>query len=113
MRRKERVCCEGKASITTKAMAFLLLLLLLFGTVSLPINAETNGAGDHVVICQVYGGSDNGVASHSFIELYNPTTEAIDLTGWSIQYRSSSNGPHGDSWNMFPLQGTIAVGSIF
>ena len=39
---------------------------------------------DHVIVNQVYGGADDGTASHSFIELYNPTDEAVDLTGWKL-----------------------------
>lgn len=46
----------------------------------------------HVMINQVYGGSDDGAASHSFIELYNPCDEAVDLKGWELQYRSSEDG---------------------
>lgn len=42
----------------------------------------------HVVINQYYGSgvSDGGAVDYGFIELYNPTAEAIDLGKWSIQY---------------------------
>lgn len=60
----------------------------------------------HVLVNQVYGGSDDGYASHSFIELYNPCDAAVDLTGWELQYRSSTDG--GDTaWHELSLTGTI------
>ena len=67
----------------------------------------------HVVINQVYGGSDNGVASHSFIELYNPCESAIDLNGWELQYRSSESGDQKDAWAELSLTGTIPAGGYY
>ncbi len=46
----------------------------------------------HVMVNQVYGGSDDGYASHSFIELYNPCDTAVNLNGWELQYQSSPDG---------------------
>ncbi len=73
-----------------------------------PYNAD--GAYDitveHVLVNQVYGGSDDGYASHSFIELYNPCDTAVDLSGWELQYRSSEDGDH-KTWNELSLTGTI------
>ena len=45
-----------------------------------------------VVINEVYlnGGSAGATYAKKFIELYNPTSAAIDLSGWSIQYKSSA-----------------------
>jgi DNA/RNA endonuclease G (NUC1) len=68
---------------------------------------------DHVVISQVYGGGGNGGATftHDFVELYNPGSITFDLTGWSLQYASST----GTGWNSNkqPLGGTIAPGEYF
>ena len=61
----------------------------------------------HVIINQVYGGSDDGAASHSFIELYNQSTESVDLTGWRIAYRSSADGDNSESWEYLDLAGSI------
>lgn len=60
----------------------------------------------HVLVNQVYGGSDDGYASHSFIELYNPCDAAVDLTGWELQYRSSADGED-TAWHELSLTGTI------
>ncbi len=68
---------------------------------------------DHVVISQVYGGGGNTGATytHDFVELYNPGTVTFDLTGWSLQYASST----GSGWNnnKQPLGGSIAPGEYY
>lgn len=45
---------------------------------------------EHLIINQVYGGGGKGSTpiSHSFIELYNPTSEAVDLIGYRVKYTS-------------------------
>ncbi|MEO5501704.1 MAG: lamin tail domain-containing protein, partial [Ginsengibacter sp.] len=50
----------------------------------------------HLVISQVYGGGGNSSASYTndFIELYNPTSAAINVKDYSVQYASST----GTSW---------------
>ena len=61
----------------------------------------------HVIVNQVYGGSDDGAASHSFIELYNQTAEDVDLTGWRLAYRSSEDGDDSGQWSYLELTGVI------
>ncbi|HAI76261.1 MAG TPA: hypothetical protein DCM08_08430, partial [Microscillaceae bacterium] len=58
-----------------------------------------------VVISQVYGGGGNSGATlrNDFIELYNPTSSAISLAGWSIQYASAT----GTTWSKTDLTGSI------
>ncbi|WP_165822685.1 OmpL47-type beta-barrel domain-containing protein [Paenibacillus montanisoli] len=61
---------------------------------------------NHVLISEVYGGGGNAGANYKndFIELYNPTSQDIDLTGWSVQYASAA-GVFGS--NKTTLSGTI------
>jgi 5'-nucleotidase len=61
-----------------------------------------------VVINEVYGGGGNSGAplNRDFVELYNPGTTAVDVTGWSVQYASSA----GTTWQVTPLTGSIAPG---
>jgi gliding motility-associated-like protein len=68
-------------------------------------------AANHVVISEVYGGGGNSgsVYKNDFIELYNPTLTAVDLTNWSVQYASAA----GTSWQVTPLTGTIAPRSFY
>ncbi|MFF3021829.1 DNA/RNA non-specific endonuclease [Gottfriedia sp. NPDC057948] len=48
--------------------------------------------GTHVVISEVYGGGGNSGTSYKndYIELYNPTDTSVGLSGWSVQYASST-----------------------
>ena len=59
-------------------------------------------AQPHVLINQAHcNGGTVGSVSHSFIELYNPTGNAVDLGGYSVQY--ASNGV----WSVLPLTGKM------
>lgn len=55
----------------------------------LPASADTSGTG--VVINEAYlsGGSAGAAYTNKFVELYNPTDAAIDISTWSLQYRSA------------------------
>ncbi|HYI11426.1 MAG TPA: DNA/RNA non-specific endonuclease [Thermoanaerobaculia bacterium] len=66
---------------------------------------------DHVVISQVYGGGGNSGAAfkNDFVELYNASTVAFDLSGWTIQYGSAT----GTTWQVQPIGGTILPGEYY
>ena len=72
---------------------------------------ESAGAG-HVVINQAYGGGGNSGAEYKndFIELYNPTNQPVDLTGWSVQYASKAGSFGGNITN---LTGTIKAHGFY
>ena len=59
---------------------------------------------DHLIINQAAGVGKNadGAISHSFVELYNPTENAVNLNGMSLQYVENGN-----DWVVLPLTGTI------
>jgi hypothetical protein len=63
------------------------------------------GMSQSAVISEVYGGGGNGGATYQndFIELYNPTSSPINLTGWSVQYASTS----GTTWQVTNLSNSI------
>jgi len=69
-------------------------LALVAGTVAAvplsPASAAPDGSG--LVINEVYlnGGSSGATYKNKFVELYNPTSEAISVNGWSVQYRAYS-----------------------
>lgn len=67
--------------------------------------------GGSVVISQVYGGGGNSGATlrNDFIEIFNRSAAAVDLTGWSVQYASAA----GTTWQVTPLAGSIAPGSYY
>lgn len=60
----------------------------------------------HIVVSEVYGGGGNQGAlyKNDFIELYNPTSGSVDLTGWSVQYASATGS---GSWHSALLKGQI------
>ena len=64
-----------------------------------------------VVISEVYGGGGNSGATftHDFIELYNPSPNPVNVSGWSVQYRSNA----GTTAQVTNLTGTIPSGSRY
>jgi len=66
--------------------------LAIAGLVALPPPAQADPAGDGLVINEVYGGSGNSGATlkNDFVELFNPTDEAIPVGGWKVVYASKS-----------------------
>lgn len=63
----------------------------------------------HVVINQVYGGGKKEAYSdYSFIELYNPTDKDVDLSTWSLLYKSSMDDiDYANAWQKVQLEGVI------
>jgi gliding motility-associated-like protein len=66
----------------------------------------------HVVISEVYGGGGNTGSTYKndFIELYNPSNLAVDLTGWSVQYLSAAGT---GTWAATPLTGNIPAKGFY
>jgi beta-lactamase superfamily II metal-dependent hydrolase/fibronectin type 3 domain-containing protein/DNA/RNA endonuclease YhcR with UshA esterase domain len=64
-----------------------------------------------VDISQVFGGGGNSgaVFTNDFIELFNRGNSAVDLSGWSVQYASSTSG----TWTVTPLSGRILPGQHY
>jgi len=64
-----------------------------------------------VVISQLYGGGGNSGATlkNDFVELFNPGSTSVSLTGWSVQYASASGG----TWQVTALSGSIGPGQYF
>ena len=58
--------------------------------VSFAVDQTYDPETPHMIVNQIYGAGKGEWASHSFIELYNPMSTSAELTGWSIQYRSSA-----------------------
>jgi hypothetical protein len=69
---------------------------------------DTVAAPPAIKVSEVYGGGGNSgaILKNDFIELYNPTGTAVDLTGWSVQYASAA----GTTWLVTPLAGSIPAG---
>jgi predicted extracellular nuclease len=86
-----------------RKLIFLAGFLFIAGLLKAQVN--------HIVISQIYGGGGNSTAvyKNDFIELFNPTDVPISVTGWSVQYASSS----GSSWQKTDLAGNIPAHGYF
>jgi hypothetical protein len=91
------------------------LLLICFATASAyriisppPVRGAVS---PDIVISQVYGGGGNSGATftHDFIELFNRGNTTINLSGWAVQYASST----GASWQKTDLGGMLAPGKYY
>ena len=81
-------------------------------TLNTSLRFNVAGSSQSVVISQVYGGGGNAGATirNDFIEIFNNGIDAVDLTGWSLQYGSAA-GIFNLSPNVpTPLSGTLAPG---
>lgn len=101
---------SGKDGNEMKRLLGIFAALVLLLTAVFPAYAAENG---HVIINQVYGASNDGYADHSFIELYNPTNQNVDLNGWSVQYRSSASGNQTNGWAVLKLTGVIEANGYY
>lgn len=100
--------------MSTKRIVFNLVvtLSLILGLVPLALPARVAQAvSPDIVISQVYGGGGNSGATlkNDFIELYNRGLASVNVTGWTVQYASST----GSSWQKTTLAGTIEPGKYF
>ncbi len=66
-----------------------------------------------IVVSQLYGGGGNSGAPYTndFVELYNRGAATVDITGWSLQYASSTGS--GWDFNKTPLGGAIGPGEYY
>jgi hypothetical protein len=67
------------------------------------INAisENKNLADHLVISEIKTSGENG-ADDEWVELYNPTSQPVDISQWSVQYRgSSSSAFHKKNFNPY------------
>jgi len=84
--------------------------LLIIATGIIPA-AASGQIANHLVISQVFGGGGTsaGLYTNDFVELYNPTSNPVSLTGWSVQY---ALGPTA-IWLVTNLSGTVPANSYF
>lgn len=89
-----------------------LAIALAAGTVSVVSpTAQAAPDGSNIVINEVYGGGGNNgsVYSNDFVELFNPTSAPIDVTGWTLNQYSAKGNLGGSA----QLTGIIPAGGYF
>jgi len=93
------------AAVTAAALAASGLVALT------PLAATAAPDASNVVITEVYGGGGNSGAAYQndFVELYNPTVTAIDLSGLTLDYKSATGGSGGT----VALRGSIPAAGYF
>jgi 5'-nucleotidase len=103
-----------KAPALTTSIALTTGLALALGLAPLTPAAPAVAApdGSSVVINEAYlkGGSANAPFARKFVELHNPTTAAVSLAGWSLQYRSATGT---GAFSTAALSGSVAAGGYF
>jgi uncharacterized protein len=84
------------------------LTLIFVLAAVLVMSPVAHGASSDLVVSEVYAGGGNAGASftNDYVELFNRGTTTVDLSGWSIQYATST----GTTWSATALFGTLAPG---
>ncbi|GAA4595926.1 ExeM/NucH family extracellular endonuclease [Planotetraspora phitsanulokensis] len=72
--------------------------------------ASASPAGTGLIISEAYvnGGSSGASYLNKFVELYNPTPNAISLTGDTLQYRAPTSTVVPSGSQVYALSGTVA-----
>ncbi|RYF05001.1 MAG: hypothetical protein EOO78_02615, partial [Oxalobacteraceae bacterium] len=98
-------------SMTPRASHSVPVRMTVLAALLAGLSASALAAPGDVVISQVYGGGGNNGATHQndFIELFNRSSAAVDLSTWSVQYTSSS----GTTWQQTRLTGRIEPGQYY
>src|SRR5476651_1437883 len=95
-----------KAIHLSKLLSLVVCLAMLL---SLAPFQSAQAVSTSIVISQVYGGGGNVGATYKndFVELFNLSSSAVDITGWTVQYTSATGNL---TWQTTPLTGTIQSG---
>lgn len=79
---------------------------------SCAIASLTHASTQGVVISQVYGG--NGATfNRDYVELFNASTQPVDISGWSIQYSSASGTGLFSGNGVSVLNGVLQPGQYY
>lgn len=90
----------------------LFLIVFVHGTKTLQkVSAQTTDSiSNHIVISEVQVASSS--ANDEFVELYNPTVDDVDLTGWRLS-RETKNGATTSANLVSSMSGTIKAHGYF
>ncbi|MCE7748433.1 MAG: lamin tail domain-containing protein, partial [Candidatus Heimdallarchaeota archaeon] len=89
--------------MSSSKFKFLTLMLLVLISIQFAPTTNSTPAGDNILITEVLYDAPTSDATEEWIELFNPTTSPIDLTGWTIE----------DNYDSFVLSGIIPAKSYY
>ena len=89
----------GSAAITASASG-----------VMATITATVGATACHPVINEVQSAGTS--PADEWVEIYNPCTISIDVTGWTLEYRAATNATGPDNFLLATLAGTLAPGDL-
>src|SRR3989441_2501838 len=94
----------------SRFLTFVVFVSMLVALV--PLSQRAAAVSTTVVISQVYGGGGNTGATfkNDFIELFNRGTNAVSITGWSVQYQSAAGS---GTWTVTMLSGALNPGQYY
>ncbi|WP_348700019.1 ExeM/NucH family extracellular endonuclease [Duganella fentianensis] len=100
----------SRVAAQSQPMRLTAMAAALLGALSAPAFAVTvanTDVGGKVVISQVYGGGGNNGATYKndFIELFNRSDVPVNISGWSVQYASTS----GTSWQKTAIPANVTL----
>ncbi len=101
--RREATLCILLTSMK-KAIYYTLIVAIICGGQTPVAHAETVPVTLLITEIQTGGASD---ATEEFVEIYNPSDQPIDVTGWLLQYRAASQTA-AQSWPGSSTKATIA-----
>src|SRR3989344_8639760 len=85
------------------------VLVGLVAILSFQVTPVRSAAATHVVLSEIM--TAGATAGDEFIELYNPTGVAVDLTGWRLRFRNQSGSSFSNP--VASLSGSIASHGFF
>lgn len=85
-----------------KSVRFLYVVMLVMSSILLPIKVQAATTPILITELQV---SSSASASDEFVELYNPSDAAVDISGWLLYYKSAT----GKTWTK---KATIPTGTV-
>ena len=77
---------------------------------SAAITATIGTTGCHPVINEVQAGGTS--SADEWVEVYDPCTTSIDVTGWTLDYRAATNAGPSDSSLLVTLSGVLDPGAF-
>jgi uncharacterized protein len=102
---------SGRRHRVTCSLSAVLLSSAVLGA-GVALSPAAHAVSTDVVISEVYGGGGNTGATltNDFVELYNLSDAAVDLSQWKVQYFSASGTI---AANTTTLSGTLAPGTSY